>query len=162
MEKKFRRCAGVIVFNKFGKVLLGGRIESKGNEWQFPQGGIEAGETPADAARRELFEETSVHSVELVAIDENPRRYEFSERVKRNFRNRKIFCEGQDIYFALFYFTGTDDEINVKTKEPEFKDYMWGDLDFAVNHIIQFKKDVYAAAAAKYKPIIEQYLKTAS
>ena len=58
MSKHFRPCAGAIVFNKDGKVFLGSRIETANDSWQFPQGGIEAGEIPAEAACRELYEET--------------------------------------------------------------------------------------------------------
>lgn len=162
MSKKFRKCAGAVVFNKSGKVLLGNRADIKEDSWQFPQGGIEQGETPEKAAKRELFEETSITSVETIYVSLEPIRYEFSEEIKKNFRKRGIFNDGQDIYFSLFYFTGNNDEINVLTSEAEFKDYMWGDIDFAVENIITFKKDAYALIAEKFKPMIARYLKELS
>lgn len=158
MSKQFRLCAAAVVFNSEGKVLLGNRIETIGDAWQFPQGGIEDGETPAEAAERELFEETGVSSVKLVYADEAPVRYEFSENIKANFRKRGIYNDGQDIYFVLFYFTGNNGDINIHTKQPEFKDYKWDSLDFAVKNIIDFKKDAYAYAYKRLLPKIKQYL----
>ena len=69
MQKKYRPCAGAVVFNKDGNVLLGSRIDTSTDDWQFPQGGINKNETPAQAAKRELFEEMNISSVKLVYID---------------------------------------------------------------------------------------------
>ena len=60
MQKKYRPCAGAVVFNKDGNVLLGSRIDTSTDDWQFPQGGINKNETPAQAAKRELFEEMGI------------------------------------------------------------------------------------------------------
>lgn len=162
MTKKYRPCAGAVVFNKKGQVLLGARKESTTDDWQFPQGGIEKNESPIMAAKRELFEEMNVSSVELIAIDKEPMIYEFPDNVKNKFKKKGIYFDGQEIYFALFFFTGSDEEISVKTKTPEFKKYAWKDLNFAVNSVIDFKKDVYKNLAKNFIPLIEQYLKNAS
>lgn len=162
MNKKFRRCAGAVVFNAEGKVLLGNRIECKASAWQFPQGGIETGESPEEAAKRELFEETSVSSVKLVYTTKTPIRYEFTDEIKNNFRKRGIFNDGQDIYFSLFYFEGQDSEINVQTKIPEFKEYIWADFTFAVENIVAFKKEAYLTIKDKFTAEIRRYLDTLS
>ena len=154
----FRPCAGAVVFNKLGQVLLCSRNDTRADAWQFPQGGIEANETPLEAAKRELMEETSVISVTPIYSDTEPKRYFFTDEIKDKFRRRGIFNDGQDIYFTLFYFTGKDDEINLKTTMPEFKKYMWSNFDFAVKNIVSFKKDVYTETAKKFVPIIRQYL----
>ncbi|MBO5441722.1 MAG: RNA pyrophosphohydrolase [Alphaproteobacteria bacterium] len=158
MTKKFRRCAGAVVFNNEGKVLLGSRIECKTNAWQFPQGGIETGESPEEAAKRELFEETNVSSVKLVYSNKTPIRYEFTDEIKQNFRKRGIFNDGQDIYFSLFYFCGQESEINVQTSMPEFKEYMWADFSFAVENVVDFKKEAYKAIKDEFIFEIRQYL----
>lgn len=158
MTKQFRKCAGAIVFNNEGKVFLGSRIETLDDAWQFPQGGIEENETPYEAAKRELFEETGIVSVTPVVQETSFFRYEFTPAIKENFRKKGIFSDGQDISFSLFYFTGEDSEINLNIHQPEFKKYVWETLDFATQHIISFKKDVYLHATEYFKPIIEQYL----
>lgn len=162
MTGKFRPCAGAIVFNKKGQILLCSRKDTTSDAWQFPQGGIEKNETPKEAAKRELFEETSVSSIISIYTDEKPQKYEFTNEIKDLLIQRGIFNIGQEIYFTLFYFYGDDSEIHVKTKQPEFKDYMWSDFDFAVKNIIPFKRDVYSAAAQKFEPIIRQYLEKLS
>jgi len=161
MNGQYRRCAGVVVFNKKGQVLLCNR---KGYEsaWQFPQGGIEANETVYEAGKRELFEETSITSVKLVCFENEPLRYEFSKEAKEGFRKRGILSDGQDICFSLFEFVGDEKEINLKTLEPEFDKYMWSNFEWAIENVIYFKQDVYKKVALKFEPIIEQYLKKVS
>lgn len=158
MSQHFRPCAGAIVFNSSGLVLVGNRIDVTEEAWQFPQGGIEKGETPLIAAERELFEETSVQSVCPIYTDANPRRYEFPLQIKERFAQKGISCDGQDIYFTLFYFNGTGDEINVQTKNPEFREVGWKNFDFVVKNIIDFKRDVYQKSFEKFMPMIRQYL----
>ena len=80
----FRKCAGVVVFNKNGKVFVANRL-GMDDAWQFPQGGVEKNETIEEAAKRELFEETSITSVKLIHTETNPIRYEFPENIKNNF-----------------------------------------------------------------------------
>lgn len=158
MNGNFRPCAGAIVFNNEGKVLLGNRIDVNIASWQFPQGGIELNETPKEAAKRELFEETSITSVQLIDISEKPLRYVFPKEIKDNFLKRGIHSDGQEIYFALFYFEGKEDEICAQTDFPEFKELKWCTIDFALENIVEFKKNVYKTIIKHVKPIIKQYV----
>ena len=100
--------------------------------------------------------------VQTVYTDRKPRRYEFSAEIKESFRQRGIFNDGQDIYFSLFYFTGKETDIRLDMPHPEFRAYRWDSLDFAVFHIIDFKKAVYSAVAEKIAPMIEDYIKQLS
>ncbi len=161
MSSLYRKCAGIVVFNNKGLVFLGNRVRFK-NAWQFPQGGIEDGESIEEAARRELFEETSIKTAKLVYLDNTPIRYTFNKTIQDNFRKKGVETKGQDIYFSLFYFNGKEEEINLKTAIPEFNKYKWDSLDFAVNNVISFKKEAYKYVAKKFKPIIQQYLATIS
>ena len=162
MTEKFRPCAGAVVFDKEGRVFLGRRIDSEEKAWQFPQGGIEKGEKPEQAAQRELFEETNIKSVHLICVDKKPSRYRFPLSIKTKLQQRGIFNDGQDIYFALFYFLGSSKEINVNKPSQEFKSYCWHSFDFAIDNVVDFKKDVYEALAERFCPIIEQYLNSLS
>ena len=158
MTQQYRQCASAIVFNQDGLILLGNRIDTVDDAWQFSQGGIEQGETPVEAAKRELFEEMSITSLDLVYSDDKPFRYEFPDEVKTSFRKKGIMTNGQDIHFSLFYFTGKEDEINIHTQNPEFKDYRWDTLEFVVQNIVAFKKEAYVYAAKIVYPLICQYL----
>jgi putative (di)nucleoside polyphosphate hydrolase len=158
MSNNYRRCAGAIVFNKEGRVFLGKRIGVDG-AWQFPQGGIEDGESIEKASQRELFEETGISSVTLIHSETTPIRYSFPKIIKENLAKKGRDFAGQDIFFSLFYFNGNDDEINLLADEQEFDEYKWESFDFAINNIIDFKKDVYVSIANKFAPLISQYLK---
>lgn len=155
MEKHFRKNAGVVVFNAQKKVLMCRRVQPKTDGWQFPQGGIEPGETPLQAAQRELFEETSITSVVAVKTIDYALRYEFPENVKQKFRSKEILSDGQDQYWSLFYFTGHDDEINLHTAEPEFDEFAWKDIEEAPDLVWKVKKDVYTKMVKEFKPIID-------
>lgn len=154
MEKKYRKCAGIIVVNPEGKVLLCARKDGKKAEWQFPQGGIEDGETPEAAARRELLEETSVSSVDFILSLPSPLRYDFPPAIREKFFKRHIYNYGQEMYWSLFRFTGADSEINLQTAQPEFRDWGWFDIDDAPQKIVFFKKHVYEQAVRFFKPYL--------
>lgn len=153
-ELDYRKNVGVVVFNKEGKVLLCVRNDQVEDCWQFPQGGIEEGESIKVAAERELYEETGIKSVQLAAQMVDPLRYDFPIDFKLPFR-------GQEQYWVLFYFTGNNDEINfnVNPEEIEFRNYRWDDITIAPKLIVDFKKDVYQKVVNFFDPIINNYLR---
>ncbi len=156
MSDLYRRNAGVVVFNHRGQVLLCKRNDVA-DSWQFPQGGIEDGETVAEAALRELQEETSLHNVVLVKSLATPARYTFPPQIIAAMKKRGFSNIGQDIYWSLVYFYGDDAEINLQTAEPEFCAYQWSDFASACRLIVDFKKEAYATARAVFEPLIEAY-----
>ena len=153
----YRKCAGVIVFNRDIKVLVCARVGKHDNQWQFPQGGIMKKEESAAAAVRELYEETSIKSVKVIKNLTKPLRYDFPGSVRRQMLRRGIDSLGQDMFWSLLYFYGDDSEINVKTKQPEFKAWEWIDIDEAPKRIVYFKKEVYQKAVEQLKPVLEKY-----
>lgn len=153
----YRQCAGIIVFNKDKKVLVCARKGCRSEGWQFPQGGIMKKESAVAAAVRELNEETSITSVTNVKTLDFPLRYNFPGRIRRQMLRRGIDSLGQDMFWSLLYFFGSDSEININTEEPEFRAWEWVEPDEAVNRVISFKKKVYAEAVKMFKPLIENF-----
>lgn len=150
----YRKCAGAVLFNNSGKVLICARNDLTHDDWQFPQGGIEEGETPEAAAKRELFEETSIVSARFVTSLAEGIRYMFPKFILEKRIKRGINNPGQEMYWSLFQFTGADSEINLQTAEPEFRKYEWVTLDEAVKRAVDFKKEAYEKMASAFKPFI--------
>ena len=156
MTETYRLNAGVVVFNRKRQVLLCRRSDEV-DAWQFPQGGIEKGETPAMAALRELKEETSICSVKLVKTLSESVKYRFPPDVLALTQSRGWKNVGQDMFLSLVFFEGDDREINLDTEGHEFNAYRWGTLQEAYDLIVDFKKPVYAVAVREFAPLIEQY-----
>ncbi len=161
MEKNYRQNACAVVFNRLGKVLLCKRRYGADQfSWQFPQGGIEPGESPAQAAQRELAEETSMVSVIEVLSLPDPFCYDFPGEVIQKFiRQHGFSYDGQQQYWSLFFFTGEDIEINLDTAEPEFIAWEWADITTAADRVWPVKQKMYAEATAILAPKIVSYLK---
>ena len=153
MVNNYRSNVGIVVFNGDGLVLWCERKDLPG-QWQFPQGGIEPNESFLDAASRELREETSVVSVELVAQISTPLKYDFPPKVASRF-NKK----GQAMNWVLYRFIGRKSEINLSTEHPEFINWKWADIDEAVKNIVEFKKDVYKKMADIFRPYLKKDIK---
>lgn len=159
MMKIYRKNAGIIVFNKDKKILVCERKFTQKSSWQMPQGGIDEGESPSDAAIRELCEETSIKSVRLVKTLEEAIRYDFPEHIRNKLWKIKGYTKayGQDQYWSLLYFYGDDSEIDTKTEHPEFKNFKWETIDFVINNIVGFKRKSYIKAFEKLKPYLDEF-----
>lgn len=150
MSYPYRKNVGIVVFNQEKKVLWCERIDLP-NQWQFPQGGIEEGETFLEAAARELREETSVTSVEKIAVIAEALYYDFPPQVAEKFKKR-----GQAMNWVLYRFVGQDEEINLKTEEQEFSHWQWVDIDETPQKIVEFKRDVYKRMVAEFGPYLQK------
>ncbi len=128
------------------------RIDNAKNFWQMPQGGVDEGEDFLKAAFRELEEETSVKSVELIKELDGTITYELPDRLLGIIWKGKY--KGQKQKWFLMKFTGDDKEINIKTKNPEFLDWKWIDLDQITDVVVDFKLHVYQELKEKIKQII--------
>ena len=157
MKKKFsklplRSGVGIVVLNKDNKVFVAKRIDNPKNFWQMPQGGIDCNEDFLKAAYRELEEETSIKNVKLIKELESTTTYELPDHLLGIIWKGKY--RGQKQKWFLMRFTGKDKEINIKTKNPEFLDWKWIDLDLITDVVIDFKLDVYKEIKEKVKKII--------
>ena len=157
MKKNFsdlplRIGVGIIVLNKDNKVFVAKRIDNAKNFWQMPQGGVDEGENFLKAAYRELEEETSIKSVELIKELDGTITYELPERLLGIIWRGKY--RGQKQKWFLMRFTGEEKEINVKTKNPEFFEWKWVELDQITELVVDFKLHVYTELKEKVKKII--------
>ena len=156
IERPYRPCVGLMVFNYLGDVFSGQRLDNPNNAWQLPQGGINEGESPIDAAFRELEEETSIRSVNYVAEYPEWLNYEVPTYLANSLWEGKY--RGQTQKWILLYFNGLDNEINIDTLNPEFKNWLWINPIELSSKAIYFKKDVYKKINEIFLPIIKEYV----
>ena len=147
-----RNGVGIVVLNQSNKVFVAKRIDNSKNFWQMPQGGIDEGEDFLDAAYRELEEETSIKNVELIKELEGTITYELPDHLLGIIWKGKY--RGQKQRWYLMRFLGNDSEINITTKNPEFYDWKWIELDQITEVVVDFKLHVYKELKEKINKII--------
>ena len=148
----YRPCVGVMLMNADGAVFVGQRKDRYTEAWQMPQGGVDPGEDPRDAALRELWEETGVTSdlAEIIAETDDWLPYDLPhDLVPQIWKGR---FRGQEQKWFLMRFTGTDDQVNIATEHPEFSAWRWQETDQLVEKIVPFKRDVYARVLDAFAP----------
>ena len=154
MQEKFKKLplrsgVGIVVLNKENKVFLAKRIDNPKNFWQMPQGGIDKGEDNLKAALRELKEETSIKSVKLIKEIDGFTTYYLPENLLGIIWKGKY--KGQKQKWFLMKYLGEDNEINIKTKKPEFLEWKWIDLNQITELVVDFKLQVYQEVREKVK-----------
>ena len=147
-----RSGVGIVVLNKENKVFVAKRIDNPKNFWQMPQGGVDEGEDFLKAAYRELEEETSIQNVELIKELDGTITYELPDRLLGLIWKGKY--RGQKQKWFLMRFVGSDSEINIKTKHPEFLEWKWVELDKITDLVVDFKLHVYKEVKDKVKKIL--------
>ena len=157
MSNKFknlplRNGVGIVVLNKNNKVFVAKRIDNAKNFWQMPQGGINQGEDFINAAYRELYEETSIQNVELIKELDGTITYELPNYLLGIIWKGKY--RGQKQKWFLMRFVGEDKEININTKNPEFLEWKWIDIEQITEVVVSFKLHVYKELKEKVKKII--------
>ncbi|MGR3617571.1 MAG: RNA pyrophosphohydrolase [Paracoccaceae bacterium] len=139
----YRPCVGIVLLNEGGKIFVGQRKDRDTDAWQMPQGGVDDGENPRDAALRELWEETGVTPdlVTIVAETEGWLPYDLPhDLVPKIWKGR---FRGQEQKWYLMRFHGQNDQVDIETEHPEFAEWKWQDPERLVAEIVPFKKQVY-------------------
>ena len=132
---------GIVLLNPDNKVFVGKRIDNPVNFWQLPQGGVNINEDLLCAANRELKEETGVESVKLIKEIDNWLTYELPKNLLGKIWKGKY--RGQKQKWFIMRFVGNEEEINIKTKNAEFKEWKWIDINQLINVVVSFKLNVY-------------------
>jgi putative (di)nucleoside polyphosphate hydrolase len=152
----YRPCVGVMLLNTQGLVWIGRRFEKQNDDgigkwWQMPQGGIDAGEDPAKAVMRELYEETAVTNAHIIAESPSWYNYDLPENLIGKSWGGKYRGQKQK-WFAL-KFTGLDSEINLQPPghKQEFDVWRWARMDEMLDLIIPFKREVYVDVIAAFR-----------
>lgn len=164
MTKRYRPCVGVMLLNADGLVFIGRRkpkshdTEETHYSWQMPQGGIDHGEEPSAAARRELWEETNVRSIAPLAEAANWLSYDLPDDAVSRWRGKYA---GQSQKWFAFRFTGSDSEINISNPAdgahmPEFDAWRWERPQALAELVVPFKRVVYQQVIAEFAPLFSK------
>ncbi|WP_137109178.1 RNA pyrophosphohydrolase [Rhodobacter sp. SY28-1] len=147
----YRPCVGVVLIDARGMVFAGQRIDSPTPAWQMPQGGIDEGEKPREAAYRELWEETGVtrDKVEFVGKTHGWVTYDLPPELLGKVWGGKY--RGQKQKWFLFRFKGTDADVKIATDHPEFSTWRWILADEMVESIVPFKRAVYEEVIRSFR-----------
>ena len=140
-ELPLRIGVGIVLLNHENKVFVGKRIDNPANSWQMPQGGVDKNEDFLQAAKRELEEETGIKSVKLIKELDGWLNYDLPKNLLGKLWNGKY--RGQKQKWFVMKFLGKTDEINVKTKNPEFFDWKWIKPSELTKIVVNFKVDIY-------------------
>ena len=156
MSKKMlplRIGVGAIVLNNKNEVFVGKRKDNPIDKWQMPQGGVDDGEDFLTAMRRELHEETSIQNIKIIKEISQIYEYELPKNLigiiwKGKFR-------GQKQKWFIAKFLGDESEINLNTKQPEFIEWKWINVEKLPEVIVDFKKNLYLSLLKEIKLVID-------
>jgi len=132
---------GIALLNHESKIFVGKRIDNPANSWQMPQGGVDKNENFLQAAKRELEEETSIRTVEVIKELNEWVTYDLPKNLLGKLWKGKY--RGQKQKWFIMKFVGKDNEINVKTKNPEFLDWKWIGVSELPSIAVSFKVNLY-------------------
>tara|TARA_Y100001970_G_scaffold264786_1_gene351737 strand:+ start:236 stop:715 length:480 start_codon:yes stop_codon:yes gene_type:complete len=157
MLKKFKNLplrtgVGIVLLNNENQIFVAKRIDNPKNFWQMPQGGVDNGEKFYNAAIRELEEETGIKNVSLIKEIEGSITYLLPDHLLGIIWKGKY--KGQKQKWYIMKFKGKDNEVNLKTKKPEFLEWKWTSVESITDTVVDFKLDVYKKIQNEVKKVI--------
>jgi len=150
MDKKYRKCVGMMILNENNEILVGRRIDHPSGFWQMPQGGIDDHEDPEKAVWREMSEEIGTNQAKIIKVSKQWINYEIPKETLKTLPWGEKYI-GQTQKWFLFKFIGQNKDINVKTENPEFSEWKWAKIDSIIDNIVPFKRNVYSKILEEFK-----------
>ena len=147
----YRPCVGIMLLNHEGLVFAAKRIDTIAEAWQMPQGGIDAGEDARAAALRELEEEIGTSKAEIIAESREWLSYDLPDHLVPKLWGGKYRGQSQK-WFAM-RFTGSDSDINIATKQPEFSEWKWVPRNTLPDLIVPFKRELYNRVVEEFSDL---------
>jgi putative (di)nucleoside polyphosphate hydrolase len=148
-RRRYRDCVGIMLINGHGHVLVARRTDRATAAWQMPQGGIDWGETPRQAALREFEEEIGTAKVEIIAESRDWLTYDFPPEIAGQRWGGRF--RGQRQKWFLMRFTGCDADIDLGSAHAEFDAFRWVDPEELPQLIVAFKRRVYLAVLSEFR-----------
>lgn len=158
-DLNYRKGVGIVLINDKKDIFIAKRIDSKGNNWQMPQGGIDEKESVEQAALRELYEETNILKVSIISKTKNWQYYTFPKKVNNTFYEKdalkKRYFGQKQIWFLMKSLDSSFSEVNLsKSKFPEFEDWQWSGKEYILSNVIYFKKSLYKKIFQEFRGYI--------
>ena len=152
-NKIYRSCVGMMIINNQKEILVGKRIDHPSGYWQMPQGGIDENENPEEAVWREMMEEIGTNKAKLIRVSNQWINYDIpADTLKKLPWGHKY--KGQTQKWYIMRFLGNDNEINLKTKRPEFFEWKWINIENITDKVVDFKLHVYEKIKQELKNLI--------
>jgi putative (di)nucleoside polyphosphate hydrolase len=152
-DDAYRPAVGIMLLNGANLVFVARRLDMVSDAWQMPQGGIDEGEAPRDAALRELKEEIGTDKATIIAESRGWLRYDLpAELAGRAWGGR---YRGQRQKWFALRFTGSDGDIDLATDHPEFSEWKWVPAETLPEFIIPFKRQLYLDILAEFAPLLK-------
>jgi len=152
--RPFRPCVGILLLNRQGQVFVGARNDIDGDHWQMPQGGIDDGETPEEAAFREMKEEIGTAKAEIIAEHAEWIHYRLPPELAQTAWKGRY--QGQKQRWFALRFLGSDEDIDIETAHPEFRAWRWAEFDDLPTMTIDFKRDAYEEICQAFRTVVER------
>lgn len=153
-KRPYRLGVGIMLLNQRNMVFVGRRVDTPGENWQMPQGGIDEDESPREAGLRELAEEVGTDKAEVIAESRGWLTYDLPPELSSQVWGGQFRGQRQK-WFAM-RFTGRNDDIRVDTHHPEFDRWQWLEPRDLPRFIVPFKRQLYRDVLAEFRDILNQ------
>lgn len=147
-----RTGVGIVVLNSNNKVFVAKRKDNPNGSWQMPQGGVDPNEKLEAAMKRELIEETSIKNIKIIKELNYWLEYELPKNLLGIIWKGKY--RGQKQKWFIVKFLGQESEININTKNPEFIEWKWIEIEKLPSVIVAFKKHIYERLLTEIKEFV--------